>query len=282
MKNLDGVPIGVAIAGAAGRLGRALIQVLQHSTTVRLRGALVSPTSPWVGQDAGKLVGVEPLGVILTTNVSEALSKAAVLIDFTTPSATLHHLELCREHRKAIVIGTTGLEDNTQKYISQIAQHIAVLQSANFSLGIQLLYQLAMSAALVLGEESDIDIIDKHHRHKRDAPSGTALVLGEQLANTLGLIWPTCWDTVKSGLSVGREAGKIQCASVRSGETVGEHSVSFTLAEEQLTITHQAMSRLAFAKGALRAAQWLAHQPAAYYTLQDLIEQSLSQAHSEG
>ncbi|WP_253307006.1 4-hydroxy-tetrahydrodipicolinate reductase [unidentified bacterial endosymbiont] len=274
------VPIGVAIAGASGRLGRALIQVLQQSTTARLQGALVSPNSPWAGQDAGKLVGVEPLGVILTTNVSEALFKAAVLIDFTTPSATLHHLERCRQQGKAMVIGTTGLEDNAQRLIAQTAQQIAVLQSANFSLGVQLLYQLAASAARVLGTESDIDIIDQHHRHKRDAPSGTALALGERLANTLGLEWPGCLDTVPPGRSTGRAAGKIQFASVRSGETVGEHRVSFTLADEQLSITHQAMSRLAFAKGAVRAAQWLVHQPAAHYTLQDLLEQSVSQGSS--
>lgn len=270
------IPIGVAIAGATGRMGRALIQVLQQSTTARLQGALVSPTSPWIGQDAGRLVGIDSLGITLTATLSEALSNAAVLIDFTTPSATLHHLDHCRQQGKALVIGTTGLDANAQKHIAQAAQHIAILQSANFSLGVQLLCQLAVNAARVLGEESDIDIIDKHHRHKRDAPSGTALALGERLANTLGLPWPACWDTVQPGLSAGREARKIQCASVRSGESVGEHCVSFTLAEEQLTITHQAMSRLAFAKGAVRAAQWLVHQPAAHYTLQDLVEQTVS------
>lgn len=270
------IPIGVAIAGATGRMGRALIQVLQQSTTARLQGALVSPTSPWIGQDAGRLVGIDSLGITLTATLSEALSNAAVLIDFTTPSATLHHLDHCRQQGKALVIGTTGLDANAQKHIAQAAQHIAILQSANFSLGVQLLCQLAVNAARVLGEESDIDIIDKHHRHKRDAPSGTALALGERLANILGLPWPACWDTVQPGLSAGRDAGKIQYASVRSGESVGEHCVSFTLAEEQLTITHQAMSRLAFAKGAVRAAQWLVHQPAAHYTLQDLVEQTVS------
>jgi 4-hydroxy-tetrahydrodipicolinate reductase len=274
------VPIGVAIAGAAGRLGRALIQLLQQNTAVRLQGALVSPASPWAGQDAGALIGGDPLGILLTTDASEALTNAAVLIDFTTPSATLRHLELCRQQGKAIVIGTTGLDANAQRQIAQAAQHIAVLQSANFSLGVQLLYQLAVHAARVLGEESDIDIIDKHHRHKRDAPSGTALALGEQLATALGLGWPACQDTVQFGLSEERSAKKIQFASVRSGETVGEHSVSFTLAEEQLTITHQATSRLAFAQGAVRAAHWLAHQPAAHYTLQDLLEQSVSKAPS--
>lgn len=274
------VPIGVAIAGASGRMGRALIQVLQQNTQVCLQGALVSPASPWVGQDAGTLVGIDPLGISLTTDVSAVLSNAAVLIDFTTPSATLQHLELCRQQGKAMVIGTTGLEEPAQRLIAQTAQQIAVLQSANFSLGVQLLYQLAAMAARVLGKESDIDIIDQHHRHKRDAPSGTALALGERLANTLGMDWPGCLDTVLPGRSVGRAAGKIQFASVRSGESVGEHRVSFTLADEQLSITHQAMSRLAFAKGAVRAAQWLVHQPAAHYTLQDLLDQSVSQASS--
>lgn len=273
-------PIGVAIAGATGRMGRELIQVLQQSTTARLQGALVSPTSPWAGQDAGRLVGIDSLGITLTTKVSEALSNAAVLIDFTTPSATLHHVDLCLQHGKALVIGTTGLDADAQKHIAQTAEHIAVLQSANFSLGVQLLYQLAVTAARVLGAESDIDIIDKHHRHKRDAPSGTALALGERLAHTLKLPWPACSDTVRSGVSEGRKVGKIQFASLRSGEIMGEHRVSFTLAEEQLSITHQAMSRLAFARGAIRAAEWLVHQPAAHYTLQDLLEQSVGQASS--
>lgn len=273
-------PIGVAIAGATGRMGRELIQVLQQSTTARLQGALVSPTSPWAGQDAGRLVGIDSLGITLTTKVSEALSNAAVLIDFTTPSATLHHVDLCLQHGKALVIGTTGLDADAQKHIAQTAEHIAVLQSANFSLGVQLLYQLAVTAARVLGAESDIDIIDKHHRHKRDAPSGTALALGERLAHALKLPWPACSDTVRSGVSEGRKVGKIQFASLRSGEIMGEHRVSFTLAEEQLSITHQAMSRLAFARGAIRAAEWLVHQPAAHYTLQDLLEQSVGQASS--
>ncbi|MEW9824157.1 MAG: 4-hydroxy-tetrahydrodipicolinate reductase [Candidatus Symbiodolus clandestinus] len=263
--------IGVTIAGAAGKMGQALLQAIPQQPALVLRGALVASHSPWIGQTVEKQWNLETPSIQYTADLAIAMAQANVLIDFTTPIATRQYLTFCQQQRKALVIGTTGLTEAIQQQIAQVAQHIAILTAANFSLGVQLLYQLATLAASHLGQESDIDIIEHHHRHKRDLPSGTALELAKQVAQAADFSWPTCRQMLQEGIFTGRQPQTIQMVSVRSGEKMGEHTIQFTTATEQLTISHQANSRQAFAQGALQAAQWLAQQPPGLYRLSDIV-----------
>lgn len=246
----------VALLGAGGRMGQAILEVAAAQPDVRISAAVVRRGSP--------LAGTESNGVQYQTDLAAALKAADVLLDFSVPASTLEALEACRTAGKPMITGVTGLDAMGKERLRAAAQHIPVLAAPNMSLGVALLTQLAAAAARVLGEEFDIEISEAHHRHKRDAPSGTALALGEAIEAARGTHMPT-------RAAGPRQAGSIGYAVVRAGDIVGEHTVLFAGAGERLELSHKAGSRAGFARGALRAAVWLRSQPPGMYALADML-----------
>ncbi len=260
----------VVIAGSSGRMGRALIEAVQQDPDVRLSGALERAGSAWVGKDAGDLVGA-PLGVAITDNVSAGLQGARVLIDFTRPEATLDYLQLCRQAGVNVVIGTTGFSDAQKQQIADAAKDIAIVFAPNMSVGVNLTFKLLEMAAKVLSEGYDIEIVEAHHRHKVDAPSGTALRMGEVVAQALGRELSECAVYGREGVTGERNPSTIGFATVRGGDIVGDHTVMFAGIGERVEITHKASSRATFAQGAVRAARFLADRKAGLYDMQDVL-----------
>ena len=256
----------IAIAGAAGRMGRTLIQAAAATSDLKITGAFERADSPAIGRDAGELAGIPTVGVA----VSAALdAEFDVLVDFTRPAATLANLEWCARKGRRMVIGTTGFDDAGRKRIDEAARKIGIVFAPNMSIGVNLCLRLLDLAARVLGEQADIEIVETHHRHKLDAPSGTALGMGEVLAQARGR---KLQDVAVYGPRSGeRKPGSIGIASVRAGEIVGDHTVMFAAAGERVEITHRAESRLTFAHGALRAARWLAGRGPGLYDMQDVL-----------
>ncbi|WP_199224238.1 4-hydroxy-tetrahydrodipicolinate reductase [Saccharospirillum sp. MSK14-1] len=262
--------MNIAITGAAGRMGRALIQAVSANDNAQLAVATVSPTSSLAGVDAGELAGLGRLGVTTETDL-KVLRSVDVVIDFTTPQATLNHLEQLADSNVAVVIGTTGFTDEQLQRLSEYAKQQRIVFAANYSVGVTLALQLLRTAARVMGDESDIEIIEAHHRHKVDAPSGTALRMGEAVAQTLGRDLKQCAVYGREGQEGPRRDDTIGFATVRAGDIVGEHTVMFATEGERLEIGHKASSRQTFARGALRAALWLADQPAGLYDMEDVL-----------
>ncbi|MCS6786139.1 MAG: 4-hydroxy-tetrahydrodipicolinate reductase, partial [Thiobacillaceae bacterium] len=244
----------VVITGSSGRMGRALLQTIAGAADLRLHAALDRPGSPAVGRDAGELVGMV-LGVKVDDDIGAALRGADVLIDFTRPEATLAHLSACRSAGVAMVIGTTGFDAAGRQAIAEAATDIPIVFAPNMSVGINLLLKLLDTAARVLGEGYDVEIIEAHHRHKVDAPSGTALALGEAVARALGRDLKTCAVYGREGITGERPGQVIGFATVRGGDIVGEHTVMFAGTGERIEFSHKASSRMTFALGALRAAR---------------------------
>ncbi len=262
--------IKVAIPGATGRMGKALIQAVSSADDMQLAAALARPDSPALGKDAGEVAGIEPLGVPVT----DALENSAdfdLLIDFTLPEASRQWLAFCRHHHKPIVIGTTGLGIADISDIQAAATAIPIVFAPNMSIGVNLALKLLETAAAVLGDDVDIEIIEAHHRHKVDAPSGTALRMGEVIARELGRDLKQCAIYGREGHTGQRDRKTIGFATIRAGDIVGEHTVLFAGEGERLEITHKASSRMTFAKGAVRAARWLMGQPAGLYDMQDVL-----------
>ena len=247
----------IVIAGVSGRMGHALLEALANAPDLTLHAALDRPGSACLGRDAGELIGGH-LGVAVTDDVAAALTGADVLIDFTRPEATLHHLAVCREQGVAAVIGTTGLDAQGKAAIADAARYIPVVFAPNMSVGVNLAIKLLDMAARVLDQGFDIEIIEAHHRHKVDAPSGTALALGEAVARALGRDLKTCAVYGREGVTGERDPSTIGFATVRGGDIVGDHTVLFAGVGERLEITHKASSRMTFALGALRAARHVA------------------------
>lgn len=262
--------IRIAIAGAAGRMGKQLIQAAAQHNQVTLVAAIVRQNDAAVGIDAGVLVGINPLNITLSDNLATIEDNFDVLIDFTTPTATLQHLEYCRQQKKAMVIGTTGFSDQDKIRINQAAEEIAIIRAANFSVGVNLMLELLKKTAKIIGKDTDIEIIEAHHRHKVDAPSGTALAMGEALADTLGL------DLKQAALycrnKEPRKPGTIGFSTLRAGNIIGEHQVLFANDDEQLTITHKANSRMTFANGAIRAAIWLTQKQKGLFDMSNVLD----------
>jgi 4-hydroxy-tetrahydrodipicolinate reductase len=258
----------VAILGVTGRMGRALLHALGEQRELRLAGALASPASASLGQDVGELAGGRRLGVTVTSSVGEALAGAEVAIDFTVHAAVGDHVAACVKNKRALVIGTTGLPEAALAQLRAAAQGIPVLMSPNMSVGVNLLCRLAQIAARTLGEEFDAEIVEMHHRHKLDAPSGTALRIGESVAAARGT---TLAQAAVSDRQGARRRGQIGFASLRGGDVVGEHTLLLAGNGESLALTHRATDRLTFARGALRAAQWLLRQPPGLYGMDDVI-----------
>ncbi|CDQ52289.1 TPA: 4-hydroxy-tetrahydrodipicolinate reductase [Klebsiella pneumoniae] len=249
--------IRVAIAGAGGRMGRQLIQAALQMEGVALGAALEREGSSLVGSDAGELAGAGKAGVAVQSSLAAVKDDFDVLIDFTRPEGTLNHLAFCREHGKGMVIGTTGFDDAGKQAIRDAAQDIAIVFAANFSVGVNVLLKLLEKAAKVMGDYTDIEIIEAHHRHKVDAPSGTALAMGEAIAGALNKDLKDCAVYSREGYTGERVPGTIGFATVRAGDIVGEHTAMFADIGERIEITHKASSRMTFANGAVRSALWL-------------------------
>lgn len=260
----------VVIAGCSGRMGRALLEAVAAAADLRLQAALDRPGSPVLGRDAGELVGA-PLGVAVTDDVAAALQEADVMIDFTRPEATLNHVAACRRAGVAMVIGTTGFDATGRQLIAEAAADIPIVFAPNMSVGVNLVFKLLDIAARVLAEGFDVEIIEAHHRHKVDAPSGTALRMGEVIAQALQRDLRTCAVYGREGVTGERPAQTIGFATVRGGDIVGDHTVLFAGIGERLEITHRASSRMTFALGALRAARFLAGKTSGLYDMQDVL-----------
>ena len=261
----------IAIVGAAGRMGRTLIQAVHETPGLHLTVAVERLGSSLVGSDAGELAGVGRLNVPVEDDLAAAVSRFDTLIDFTTPTATLAHLALCRAHGRRMVIGTTGLGADGRATIAEGAGDIGIVFAPNMSVGVNLCFRLLEVAARVMGEDADIEIVEAHHRHKVDAPSGTALRMGEVIAETLGRDLAEVAVYGREGRTGERDRRTIGFETIRAGDVVGEHTVWFATVGERVEITHKASSRMTFAKGAVRAAQWLAARPAGLYDMQDVL-----------
>lgn len=262
----------IAIAGAAGRMGRALIEavVAVQSAELSLVAAVARQGSSMVGVDAGEMAGVGRIGLPVVASLSDA-ADFDLLIDFTLIEPTLLNLEFCREHNRRVVIGTTGFDEPQRQKIATAANDIPVVFAANMSVGMNLCFHMLKQMSEVLGEDSDIEIIEAHHRHKVDSPSGTAVRLGQVVADALGRDLDQCAVYGREGIGKPRDRETIGFATVRGGDVVGDHTVLFASEGERVELTHKASSRMTFAKGAVRAAQWLADQPAALYDMQDVL-----------
>ena len=261
----------IAIVGAGGRMGKALIEACAQTEGVNLTVATEHPSSSLIGTDAGEVAGVGKTGVTIAATLDEAANDFDVLIDFTRPEACLLHLNWCVAHGKKIVIGTTGFDDAGKAAIAKAAEKISVVFAPNMSVGVNLCLKLLDMAARVLGDSADIEIMEAHHRHKVDAPSGTALRMGEVVANALGRDLKECAVYGREGVTGERDRQTIGFATVRAGDVVGDHTVLFADVGERIEITHKASSRMTFAKGAVRAAGWLHDKQTGLFDIQDVL-----------
>lgn len=262
--------LNIAIAGSSGRMGRVLLESVAQAPDMRLGAALERAGSPFLGKDAGESSGA-PCGVLISEDAAAALKGCHALIDFTRPEATLNHLRICRELGVDIVIGTTGFTPEQKALIADAARDIGVVFAPNMSVGVNLCLKLLDMAARVLDEGYDIEVIEAHHRHKVDAPSGTALRMGEVVAGALGRDLSECAVYGREGVTGERSPSTIGFATVRGGDIVGDHTVLFAGTGERIEITHKASSRATFALGALRAARFLAQRGKGLYDMQDVL-----------
>lgn len=251
-------------------MGRALLEAISQAPGLVLSAALEQPSSPNLGKDAGELIG-SACGVTISADVSAALQVSQVLIDFTRPEATLAHLELCRAHKVRMVIGTTGFTPQQSQLISDASAHIGIVFAPNMSVGVNLTFKLLELAAKILQEGYDTEIMEAHHRHKVDAPSGTALRMGEVIAKARGATLEKLAIYERHGLTGERPAGAIGFATVRGGDIVGDHTALFAGNGERIEITHRANSRETFAQGAVRAARFVADQPHGLFDMQAVL-----------
>ncbi len=264
--------IRIGITGAAGRMGRTLIEaVAAAGDEMKLGAALERPGSSLVGADAGELAGTGRNGVTVSGDLAAVIGDIDVLIDFTVPDATLANLDICAQHGVAMVIGTTGFTAEQQARIDAAAGSIAICKASNFSTGVNLCFKLLETAARVLGDDVDIEVYEAHHRHKIDAPSGTALSMGRVVADALGRDLDEVAVYGRQGQTGARDRKTIGFATVRAGDIVGDHTVTFAADGERVEITHKASSRMSFARGAVRAAAWVKGREPALYDMQDVL-----------
>ena len=263
--------IRVAVVGAAGRMGKTLIEAVTAADGVTLGAATELPDSTLIGVDAGELSGVGKLGVLISHSLTKVIDDFDVVIDFTGPAATMVHLDVCRKHGKAMVIGTTGLTDEQKGRISAAADDIGIVFAPNMSVGVNLCFRLLELAAGVMGDDADIEIVEAHHRHKVDAPSGTALRMGEVVAKALGRDLKEVAVYGREGQTGARDPETIGFETIRAGDVVGEHTVWFATEGERVEITHKASSRMTFARGAVRAAGWLTGRSKGLFDMQDVL-----------
>lgn len=264
--------VKIAIVGAAGRMGKILIEACAEADGARLTVATEHPESSLIGADAGEVAGIGKNQVIITDSLDSAGSDFDVLIDFTRPVPTLNHLDWCVKNKKALIIGTTGFSEDEKAQIKTAGKQIPIVFAANYSVGVTLSLKLLETAARVLGDSVDIEIIEAHHRYKVDAPSGTALAMGDVIADTLDRDLSEHGVHCRDGITGERKRKDIGFQSIRAGDIVGEHTVMFADIGERLEITHKASSRMTFAKGAVRSALWVHNKPYKVYNMQDVLE----------
>ncbi|WP_448118020.1 4-hydroxy-tetrahydrodipicolinate reductase [Pseudomonas serbica] len=262
----------IAVMGAAGRMGKTLIEAVQQAQGAGLTAAVDRPDSTLVGADAGELAAIGRIGVPLSGDLDRVVDEFDVLIDFTHPTVTLKNLAFCRKHNKAMIIGTTGFSVEEKQLLAEAGKDIPIVFAANFSVGVNLCLKLLDTAARVLGDDVDIEITEAHHRHKVDAPSGTAVRMGEVIADALGRDLKKVAVYGREGQTGARERETIGFATVRAGDIVGDHTVLFAADGERVEITHKASSRMTFAKGAVRAALWLDGREPGLYDMQDVLD----------
>jgi 4-hydroxy-tetrahydrodipicolinate reductase len=263
--------IRIAVVGASGRMGQCLIKATELSEYAELTVAVVRPESPSIGQDAGELAEIGALGVGVLDSLAGVIDKFDVLIDFTRPAPSMQYIDICHRAGKAIVIGTTGYSEQQKELIAKAAKDVPVVLAPNMSVGVNLVFKLLEMTAKVMGESTDIEVIEAHHRHKVDAPSGTALRMGEVIADTLGRDLKDCAVYGREGNIGERERRTIGFSTIRAGDIVGEHTVMFADAGERVEITHKASNRMTFANGAVRAAIWLGDKQNGLYDMQDVL-----------
>lgn len=262
----------IAVTGAGGRMGKNLIEAVHAAEKAELVAAIERPESSLVGADAGELAGIGHIGVPVVGDINLISSEFDVLIDFSAPAATLANAKACAAMGKGIVIGTTGFSKMEKEDLLAIPSHIPMCMAANFSTGVNVCLKLLETAARVLGDDVDVEIYEAHHRHKVDAPSGTALRMGEVVATTLGRNIDKVAVYGREGQTGARDRDTIGFATVRGGDVVGDHTVMFMADGERVEITHKASSRMSFARGAVRAAQWLNGRDPGLYDMQDVLE----------
>lgn len=262
---------GIVVAGASGRMGQTLIRLIATSDAYHLVGAVVRPGHDWVGQDVGTALGGQAIGVTVTDDPLDAIVTAQAVIDFTTPSVTVALSELTAQAKAAHIIGTTGLTDDDITKIDAAARHTVIVRAGNMSLGVNLLTQLTRTVAQALDADYDIEVIEAHHRHKVDAPSGTALMLGEAAAAGRGVTLNDVRDSGRDGITGARKPGDIGFSAIRGGDIIGEHDVMFAADGERIILRHVATDRSVFARGALKAALWSQSQGPGSYDMVDVL-----------
>jgi 4-hydroxy-tetrahydrodipicolinate reductase len=262
----------IAVVGATGRMGLCLMKAAFLNDKTKLTVAIAREGNYSIGKDAGMLAGIGTLGVNVSDDLAAKLNDFDVLIDFTRPDISMKYIELCRQAGKKVVIGTTGYNEIQRAKIIQAAQDISIVFAPNFSVGVNLSLKLLEMTAKVMGDYTDIEIIEAHHRHKVDAPSGTALRMGEVVAKTLGRDLETCAIYGREGNTGERNKKTIGFSTIRAGDIVGEHTVMFADEGERLEITHKATSRMTFANGAVRAAHWLVTKKNGLFDMQNVLD----------
>lgn len=262
---------GIVVTGASGRMGQMLIETIMASDACHLVGALERDGHDWIGQDVGTAMGGQPNGVIVTSDALSAFVKAQAVIDFTAPAATVAFSELAAQAKAVHVIGTTGMTDDDIAAVNAASHHTVVVRAGNMSLGVNLLVQLTKKVAAALDEDFDIEVIEAHHHHKVDAPSGTALMLGEAAAEGRGVALGDVKDSGRDGITGARKRGDIGFSAIRGGDIVGEHDVLFAAPGERIVLRHMATDRKVFARGALKAALWGQDQKPGAYDMLDVL-----------
>lgn len=262
---------GIVITGVSGRMGQMLVKAVSESSVCRLIGAIERAGHDWVGRDLGAAMGGPDLGIIVSDDPIVTFAKAQAVIDFTTPEATVAFAELAAQARAVHVIGTTGMTDDDIASLEAAARHAVIIRAGNMSLGVNLLVQLTKRVAAALDEDFDIEVIESHHHHKVDAPSGTALMLGEAAAEGRGVALADVRDSGRDGITGTRKRGDIGFAAIRGGDIVGEHDVVFAAAGERIKLSHIATDRVIFARGALKAALWGQDKKPGAYDMLDVL-----------
>lgn len=260
----------IAIAGASGRMGRMLIEAIQNAPDTTLSGAVDIPQSPFIGTDAGQFLG-KPAGISIESDLEKGLANSDFLIDFTRPEGTLNHLEYCASHGIKMIIGTTGFDDAGKAAIRAAAEKTAIMFAPNMSVGVNVTFKLLEMAAKSFSEGYDIEIVEAHHRFKVDAPSGTALKMGEVIAGALGRDLNDVAVYAREGVTGERDPSSIGFATIRGGDIVGDHTVLFAGIGERIEISHKSSSRASYAAGSLRAARFLANKATGLYDMQDVL-----------
>ncbi|MCA0873602.1 4-hydroxy-tetrahydrodipicolinate reductase [Seohaeicola saemankumensis] len=262
---------GIVVTGASGRMGQMLIRTITESDKAHLVGAVERPGHDWVGQDVGTAMGGPALGVTVTDQPLDAFAKAQAIVDFTAPAATLEFAALAAQARAVHVIGTTGMTEEDIAALKPAARHATIIRAGNMSLGVNLLVQLTRKVAQALDDDFDIEVIEAHHHHKVDAPSGTALMLGEAAAEGRGVALTDVADRGRDGITGARTKGDIGFTAIRGGDIVGEHDVLFAGAGERIVLRHMATDRAIFARGALKAALWGQGKAPGEYDMADVL-----------